>query len=187
MAGEQEKRGSWTILRRHIAYSNPWIAVQHHDVLRPDGKKGIYGTIDFKNDATAILPLDDEGYTWLVGQHRFPLDAYSWEIPEGGAPVGTDPMLSAQRELREEAGLEARDWKLILTMHLSNSVTNEKSYSYIARGLTKAAAKSEGTEDLTVKRVLFKDVVKMVLDGEITDALAVATILRAKILLDGGG
>jgi 8-oxo-dGTP pyrophosphatase MutT (NUDIX family) len=183
----EEKRGPFTILRRHVAYANPWIEVRHHDVLRPDKKKGIYGTVHFKNDAIAILPLDDENHTWLVGQHRFPLDIYSWEIPEGGAPVGTDPLESAKRELREETGIIARDWSHVMTMHLSNCITDQVSHSYLARGLTLGPSAPEGTEELQVKRVPFAEVVRMTLAGEITDALAVATILRVKVMLEGGG
>ena len=178
------RRGPWAIVESVSAYKNAWIEATHHTVIRPDGNEGIYGTVNFKNVAIAILPIDDDGCTWLVGQHRFPLDQYSWEIPEGGAPLGTDPLTSAQRELREEAGIVAREWRPILSMHLSNSVTDERSISYLATGLTFTEAEPEGTEDLKVRRVPFNDVVRMVLSGEITDALAVATILRAKILFD---
>jgi 8-oxo-dGTP pyrophosphatase MutT (NUDIX family) len=181
----KSKRGPWTISAVRTAYDNPWISVDHHDVVRPDGKPGVYGTVRFKNLAIAILPLDDDGNTWLVGQHRFPLDQYSWEIPEGGGAKGVAPLQSARRELKEETGIVAREWTEVLRMHLSNSVTDEESISFLARGLSFEAAAPEGDEELTVKKVSFEEVYRMVLRGEITDALAVATILRVKCMLAG--
>lgn len=178
-------RGPWGIKSSQQIYENPWIALTHHDVKRPDGELGVYGTIHFKNHAIGILPLDDEGNTWLVGQHRFPLDLYSWEIPEGGGPHGIDLLDSAKRELKEETGIVALRWTPLLKMHLSNSVTDEQSISYLAQGLSFEAATPEGTEELTVRKLPFEEVYQMVARGEITDALAVATILRAKLVLMG--
>lgn len=166
-------------------YENPWVDVVHHEVVRPDGQEGIYGTIHFKNRAIAILPIDRDGHTWLVGQHRFPLDAYSWELPEGGGPLGDDPLLAAQRELKEETGLTANSWRAILTMHLSNSVTDELGLAYLATDLTPGEPEPEGTEELVVRRVPFREALEMVLDGRITDSLSVATILRAELLFRG--
>lgn len=175
--------GPWRVLERRPIYANPWIEVTHHDVLDPSGRPGTYGTVHFKNRAIAVLPLDHENHTWLVGQHRFPLREYSWEIPEGGGPLGEDPLDAAKRELKEEVGLVAGRWERILDMHMSNSVTDEVSISYLARDLTLGDAEPESTEDLKVRRVPFEDVFQMVLRGEITDALSVATILRVKLLL----
>lgn len=183
MRSDKAKIGSWTVLTRTPKYGNPWIDVVHHEVLDPSGKAGIYGTVHFKNLAIGILPLDAEGYTWLVGQHRFPLDAYSWEIPEGGGAIGVDPLEAAKRELKEETGLSAGRWDRILEMHMSNSVTDERAVAYLARDLSHGDAAPESTEELTVKRLPFDDVYEMVRRGEITDALAVATILRVKLFL----
>jgi 8-oxo-dGTP pyrophosphatase MutT (NUDIX family) len=177
------QNGPWTILSKKKIYDNPWIDVDHHEVLQPSGQKGIYGTVHFKNLAIAILPLDDEGNTWLVGQHRFPLRQYSWEIPEGGAPQGELPLEAAKRELREETGLTATSWEKILEMHLSNSVTDERAIAFIARGLTEGPSDPEGTEDISLKKVPFDLVYQDVLQGNITDALTVATVLRAKLLM----
>ncbi len=179
-------RGPWRIRSAAPVYSNPWIEIVHHDVVRPDGRDGIYGTVHFKNRAIGILPIDAEGYTWLVGQHRFPLDLYSWEIPEGGGPLDTDPLLAAQRELKEETGIEARVWRQILTMHLSNSVTDELALCYLATELTFGEAEPEGTEELALQRVPFSEALEMVLDGRITDAVAVATLRRAQVLCATG-
>lgn len=177
--------GPWTILRRVPKYATPWIDVVHHDVIDPGGKSGVYGTVHFKNLAIGILPLDTDGYTWLVGQHRFPLDAYSWEIPEGGGPLNIDPLESAKRELREETGLLAARWDQLLELHMSNSVSDERAVAYLARDLTIGPSEPDSTEELALKRLPFEDVYQMVLNGSITDALAVATILRTKLLISG--
>lgn len=179
----ESKNGPWTILSKKKIYSNPWIDVEHHEVIQPSGGHGIYGTVHFKNLAIAILPLDEEGNTWLVGQHRFPLRQYSWEIPEGGAPNGESPIEAAKRELREETGLMAQSWEKILEMHLSNSVTDERAIAFIARGLTQGPSAPEGTEDISLKKVPFDQVYQDVIRGQITDALTVATVLRAKLLM----
>lgn len=181
------RNGPWTIQSHRLVYDNQWIKVTHHDVVDPSGKDGIYGTIHFKNRALAILPLDHENHTWLVGQHRFALNEYSWEIPEGGGRLDEPPLAAAQRELKEEVGLVAKRWDRILEMHLSNSVTDEASVSYLARDLTQEQAQPDSTEELVVRRLPFAEAYEMVLRGEITDALSVATILRVKIFLAENG
>ncbi len=120
-----ETKNPWTVVSRAIAYENPWIRVDHHDVLNPAGKPGVYGVVHFKNHAIGIVPIDENGNVILVGQYRFPHAAYSWEIPEGGGPAGPTILESAQRELREECGVTARNWLEVVGMDLSNSVTNE--------------------------------------------------------------
>ena len=145
-------KNPWTIKAERPVYDNKWIKVTEYDVLNPAGGKGIYGTVHFKNLAIGVLPLDEEGYTWLVGQYRFPLDAYSWEIPEGGGDPALPPIESARRELKEETGLVASEWTLIQEMHLSNSVSDERALVYLARGLEQGEATPEETEQLVVRR-----------------------------------
>lgn len=171
----------WKTLGKTVKYENPWIRVEHRDVINPSGNPGIYGTVHYKNIAIAILPIDQDGNTYLVGQYRYVLSRFSWEIPEGGCPEGEDPLTAAKRELEEETGLEATDWTPLLNMDLSNSVSDEHSISFIARGLKNGQARPEETENLLVKKVHFTELVKMVLSNEITDALTIATVLRAKI------
>ncbi|MBS1660621.1 MAG: NUDIX hydrolase [Bacteroidetes bacterium] len=173
----------WTILAERVIYDNKWIGLTEYDVLNPSGGKGIYGKVRFKNFAIGALPLDEEGYTWLVGQYRFPLNQYSWEIPEGGGELGVAPVDSAKRELLEETGLVASEWTHILDMHLSNSVTDEKAIIFLARGLEQREAQPEETEQLVVKRVHFDEVYKMVERGEITDSMSVGAILKVKLML----
>jgi 8-oxo-dGTP pyrophosphatase MutT (NUDIX family) len=178
-----ETRNPWTVLSQRAAYDNKWIGVTEYDVLNPSGGKGIYGKVHFKNLAIGILPLDEEGYTWLVGQYRFPLDAYSWEIPEGGGDPALPPVASAQRELQEETGLIAREWTQILEMHLSNSVSDEKAILFLARGLEQGPSMPEETEELVVRRLPFEEAYQMVERGEITDSMSVAAIQKVKLLL----
>ena len=173
-------RNPWKVNTQDIKYANPWISVTESQVITPAGTPGIYGVVHFKNKAIGILPIDDQHHTWLVGQWRFPLDIWSWEIPEGGGPLDTDPLVSAQRELREETGLIAGEWKMLLRTHLSNSVTDEEGFIFLARGLTQAEHQREDTEaDMRTMRVPFRQAFDMVLDGRITDSLSVMAILKA--------
>ncbi|MCE3008527.1 MAG: NUDIX hydrolase [Bacteroidetes bacterium] len=183
MSTPPEEKNPWQTLSSRVAYENPWIQLTEHQVLNPAGKPGIYGTVHFKNLAIGIIPLDAAGYTWLVGQYRYPLGQYSWEIPEGGGPMGISPEESARRELKEETGLEAQNLQLLVTTHLSNSVSDEVGYVYLATGLTEGSWAPEETEVLQLRRLPFEEAYQMVLRAEITDSLAVAGILRLKLLL----
>lgn len=181
-----ENNGSpWKSLSSKTIYDNPWIEVVEHQIINPGGGKGIYGKVHYKNIAVGIIPIDDDGYTWVVGQHRFTLDEFSWEIPEGGSPKGEDLIETAKRELKEETGLTAESYELILNMHTSNSVCDELAVIFIARGISKGEASPEESEaDLKLKRIPFEELYKMVMNGEITDSLSVAGVLKAKLLLD---
>lgn len=176
----------WIINREKLVYTNPWIAVTEYEVINPGGGMGIYGKVHFKNTAVGILVLDEEWNTYLVGQYRFALHAYSWEIPEGGAPEGTDPLENGKRELLEETGLKATNWEPLLQMHLSNSVSDELAFVYLATGLTQHEALPEETEQLIVKKILFEEAYKMVENGLITDSISVAAIIKVKLLLAEG-
>lgn len=173
----------WQIISSKPVYDNKWISVTEYDVINPSGGKGIYGKVHFKNAALGILPLDDELNTYLVGQYRFPLEQYSWEIPEGGGPLNEDILESAKRELQEETGLEALEWTQLMEFHLSNSVSDEHGYIFLARKLTQKQPHPEETEDLAVKKLPFEEAYRMVEDGTITDSMAVAAILKVKIML----
>ena len=176
----------WKTLSTSLKYENRWISVTEHQVINPSEKPGIYGVVHFKNIAVAILPLDEEMNTWIVGQWRYTLNRFEWEIPEGGCPEGTSPEDTAKRELLEETGIVAREFIPILEMQLSNSTTDEVSYSFIARGLSMVEAEPEETEDLHIKKMPFSELVDMVMNGEIRDALSVATILKTARMLENG-
>lgn len=181
-----EHENPWSIVTEKVVYDNPWIGVTEYDVINPSGGKGIYGKVRFKAFAIGILPLDEDLNTWLIGQYRFPIEAYSWEIPEGGGDLDTDPLESAQRELLEETGLSAKRWDRVLDLHLSNSVTNEVGIAYVARDLSAHAPQPEETEKLVIRKLPFAEAFQMVLQGEITDSVSVATILKVQYLLQNG-
>ncbi len=172
----------WKTLSVDVKYDNPWIRIEEHQVLNPAGNKGIYGTVSFKNRAVAILPLFENGDTLLVGQFRYPLQQYHWELPMGGAPVGESCLQCAQRELKEETGYCAEDWQQVLKMHLSNSITQEEGFTFIARGLKSGEKALEETEDIQVQRLPFDQVFTQVMKGEITDAMTVASVMKARLL-----
>lgn len=174
----------WKTLSSTVKYDNPWIRLTEHQVLNPRGGEGIYGVVHFKNLAIGIAALDEEKNIYLVGQYRFPLNGFSWEIPEGGGPlVENDPLKSAKRELLEETGLLAESWREILRMHLSNSVSDELGILYLATGLTQREAQPEDTEELYLKKMPFATAVEMVENGDITDSLSVAAILKIQLML----
>lgn len=173
----------WKTLKKTTVYDNPWISLEQHDVLNPADKPGIYGKVHFKNRALAIIPIDKNGNTWLIGQYRYPLDIYSWEIPMGGGLIEIDYLESAKRELKEETGLMAEKWTQIMKIHTSNSVTDEEGYIYLAEDLTQGETEFEETEILQVKKLPFKEALEMVMAGEITDSLSVAGILKAARIL----
>lgn len=177
------EKNPWTTLDKKTVYDNPWIEVSHRNVITPTGSPGIYGLVHFKNIAVGILPLDENNHTWLVGQYRYTLDRYTWEIPEGGCPEGEDTLAAAQRELAEETGIRARTWEPLLKLHTSNSVTDEYGVAYIARDLSYGQAHPEDTEDLHIKKVSFAQAYRMVMEGEITDVLSMVTIMKAQLLM----
>lgn len=169
----------WRTLSREKVYDNPWIQVEHREVITPAHTEGIYGVVHFKNVALGIVPLDHQYHTWLVGQYRYTIGQYSWEIPEGGGPIGQNLLASAKRELREETGLTAKKWTPLLELHTSNSVTDEYGKVFIAQELTPGEAQPEDTEELRVRRLPFEEAFKMVMQGTITDALSIAALLKA--------
>lgn len=181
-----EQKNPWTITGEKDIYSNPWIAVTEYQVLNPNGGKGIYGKVHFKNHAIGIVALDEDLNTYLVGQYRFPLNQYSWEIPEGGAPLDADKLEAAQRELLEETGLKAQHWEKVLEVHLSNSVCDEAGTIYVATGLSQHTPMPDDTEQLAIKKVPFEEVYHQVATSRITDLISVAAILRVKLMLING-
>lgn len=171
--------GPWTITSERRAFDNPWISIDDHSVIHPDGTDGQYGVVRFKNLAIGILPIDHEGNVWLVGQHRFPHDRYSWELPEGGGPLSVAPLVSAKRELVEETGLVAQEWLEISSFDVSNSVTDERAVCFLAWNLEEGEAMPEPSEALQVWKVKFTALLEMVMTGEITDSLTIIMVLKA--------
>lgn len=173
------EKNRWTTLSVRNVYENAWIRLEEFQVINPSGGHGIYGKVHFKNIAIGVIPVDDQGNTWLVGQWRYPLNQWSWEIPEGGGSHDDDPSLSARRELQEETGLIAGKCSLIQHAHLSNSVTDEAGMIFLAEDLTAGEARPEETEaDMKVWKLKLSDAINMVLDGAITDSLSVMGLLK---------
>jgi 8-oxo-dGTP pyrophosphatase MutT (NUDIX family) len=172
---QAQTENPWRTLGSRRVYENPWISVREDSVVRPDGDPGRYGVVHYKNTAVGVLPVEDD-HVYLVGQYRYPLDRYSWEIPEGGCPEGEEPLDAARRELREETGLEAKSWRRLGEAYLSNSVADELAVWYLATDLEPGEQRPEGTEVIGVRRVPLREAVAMAMDGRITDALSVLAL-----------
>jgi ADP-ribose pyrophosphatase len=177
-----QAQNPWETKQTNLVYENKWIAVSHAEVITPGGTDGIYGKVHFKNVAIGIIPMDKEGNTWIVGQYRYTLNQYSWEIVEGGGPLDQPVIESAQRELLEETGLAAKVWTPVLEMHLSNSVSDEYGIAYLATDLTMGQSQPEITEQLEIRKLPFQELYQMAMRGEITDALSLAAIFKVKLL-----
>lgn len=169
--------GPWRRRSRASVYENPWIEVWHDEVFRPDGLPGIYGVVHFRSRAVGVVALDDDDRVLLVGQHRYTLDRYSWEIPEGGAPWDEDPLAGAPRELAEETGYTASSWRELIRFTLSNSVTDEEGVMFVATGLAPGKAAPDGTEDLAMTWLPFDEALAMIDRGEIHDVMTQTALL----------
>lgn len=170
--------GPWRRRSRELVYANPWIEVVHDEVDRPDGSSGIYGVVRFRNAAVGVVAVDDLGRLVLVGQHRYTLDEYSWEIPEGG--VGPDETLEegARRELREETGLEAATWRQLCRLSVSNSVTDERGAIFLATELREGIAAPDATEQLEIRRATLDAVLAEIERGDVHDVITIAGVGR---------
>lgn len=178
----EQGKNPWKITQANLVYENPWISLTQFDVINPTGGTGIYGKVHFKNRAIGIVAMDDNKNIYLVGQYRFVLDRYSWELPEGGGPLDEPPLEAAKRELLEETGLKAAAWAELLTMDLSNSVTDEHAIIFLAKGLSQHTPEPEETELLKIAIEPFEEVFKKVMEGKIEDSMTVAAILKLKVL-----
>lgn len=173
---------TWKKLSSRTVFENDWMEVREDHVINPGGGENQYGYVHFKNRAVAILPMDSDNNTWLVGQQRYTLGEWSWELPMGGAPLDETPLAAAIRELKEETGLSADSWTEFMRLHTSNSITDEFAVVFLAEGLTEGEPEFEETEDLEIRKLPLADAVEMVISGEITDAISVAALLRLDTL-----
>ncbi len=180
---DNKRRGPWQQLDSTVAYENNWIQVHHDNVITPSGTEGIYGVVSFKGGATAIIPIDENGNTSLVEQFRYTINESTWEIPKGSADPGESRLEGAKRELKEETGLIAEEWEHLMKIHTSISCTDEITEVFIARSLTQGEPELEATEDIVARKLPLKEVIQMVLDGEITDSISAAALLRVSHLL----
>lgn len=186
MSGDSAQRGPWRRLSSDTVYDNRWISVRHERVITPAGSDGIYGVVHFKNRAVGIVPVDAEGYTWLVRQFRYTLDQALWEIPMGGGPLDEAPALTARRELEEECGLRAGTLEELMRLYVSKSVTDEEGVVFVARDLTLCETRLEATEaDLEWLRLPLAEAIEWAMDGRITDVISVAALLKLRVLMAG--
>jgi 8-oxo-dGTP pyrophosphatase MutT (NUDIX family) len=170
----------WTPGAERVAFESGWIRVTDQTAIAPTGRPAPYGLVRFKNLAVAVLPIHEDGTVTLVGQHRFPLGDYSWELPEGGSPLDEDPLDGAKRELAEETGLAAAEWREVMRTQLSNSVTDERMIGYLATGLTAAGSShaADETEAIALVRAPFREALDAAVAGYLPDMLTVAMLLR---------
>ena len=169
---------NWKTRSSKVIFDNPWMTVLEDRVVNPSGGENDYGHVRFKNRAVAIIPIDDANNTWLVGQDRYTLAEYSWELPMGGAPKNEDPLEAAKRELREETGIRAARWAELMRLHTSNSITDEEGLVFVAKELSHGETEFEETEKLEIRRLPLTEAIAMAVNGEITDAISVAALLR---------
>tara|TARA_R110002124_G_scaffold111501_1_gene265268 strand:+ start:973 stop:1518 length:546 start_codon:yes stop_codon:yes gene_type:complete len=168
---------NWKTRSEKTVYDNAWLEISHREVINPSGNNGIYGLVKFKNKAIGVIPYDQDGYIYLVGQFRYAIDEYSWEIPEGGGAPDGEPLDAAKRELKEETGMTANVWTDLARIHTSNSATNEEGFLFVAEDLVMGEAEPEETEVLVLKKVKLTEAIDMVMRSEITDSLSVCAIL----------
>jgi len=176
----------YTVLGRQHLYSSPWIRLREDRFRHRRGAEGLYVVCGFQRIACGVLALDDQDRVILVGQWRYPLEAYSWEVPEGGGDITESPFEAIRRELAEEAGLSAGTWEPLAFFHASNSSTEEEAFLFLATGLEVATGhRPEDDEELLVHREPFQDCLARVLRGELTDSLTVMALLTLQARRSG--
>ena len=172
-------RPAWKSDGDETLFENPWLALTAHPATAPTGAAATYVVMRPKNLSVGVLPIHSDGTVTLVGQARFALANYSWEMPEGGAPFDEDPLAGAKRELAEEAGLAAKSWREVLRMEMSNSITDERAIAWLAWDLTEVAKDPDPTEVIELARVPFMTLMREIDRGAVRDTFTVATALRA--------
>ena len=176
----------YTVLDRRFLYDSPWIRIREDRFQHRRGAEGRYAVCGFVRTACGVLALDEQDRVVLVGQWRYPLEAYSWELPEGGGDVSESPFEAITRELAEEAGLTAQVWEPLAFFHPSNSSTEEEAFLFLATGLHPSEGhQAEDDEELLVHREPFQDCLRRVLSGELTDSLTVMALLALQARRSG--
>jgi|SRR5215207_6792107 len=171
-------KNPWKTLGSRIVYENPWLRLREDQVIRPDGRPGVYSVVEIR-PSVGVVVLDHKQHIALVGQWRYAHNKFSWEIPTGGSAAGEESIVeSAKRELAEETGIHANNWRALGSIDNSNGATTDVAYLYLATELTLGSSHQEGNEQLITDWIPFENAVSMVLDGEITESCSVAGILK---------
>ena len=172
-----DENNPWKFISSKEIYKNPWLRLREDQVIRPDGEKGVYSVVETRV-ATGVVAFDEDDNVIMVGQYRYPLDEYSWEIVEGGAEQDEVPLEAIKRELVEEAGIVASEWESLGgEIFLNDCISSERCFLFVARGLNSVGSHPEGTEVLKIKKIPFNEVLKMVLNGQIKDSMTIMAIL----------
>ncbi len=180
---EMSSAPTWTTLSRRTAYENAWIRVREDKFVRPDGEVGLYGVVEIR-PSIGVVAVNGNREIVLVGQYRYTLGRYTWEIPRGGSSEGeTDMLAVAQRELREEAGVTATQWTGLGTVDVCNGVTTDVQHLFLAEDLTLTEPEPDPEEELTIRWVAFEEAVRMAMEGGITEVCSVAAILKTSLTL----
>jgi 8-oxo-dGTP pyrophosphatase MutT (NUDIX family) len=167
----------WTTKSSRIAYQNRWIRVREDRVIRPDGQPGVYGVVEVP-PSVGIVAINQKDHVVLVGQWRYTLNRYVWEIPRGGSDGHPDLMAVAQRELVEEAGVEAEHWQSLGTVDVCTGVTTDVQHLFLATSLRSSEAHHDAEEQIDVDWHPFEHVLEMTMAGQITEVCSVAAILK---------
>ncbi len=186
MSARVSRKSPWITLSSRIVASNPWFRLRKDQVVRPDGRRGEYNTV-LAPTAVGVVPCFDDGSILLVGQYRYSIGRFSWEIPEGGGKPGERPVQTARRELLEETGYTARTVRSLGIFHTSNCFTDETAYLYYARHLRAGESRPDGTEQISTRRVAFADAYRMAIDGRITDSITIVALFRMREMGRAGG
>lgn len=181
----EKKYGPWTIVSSETKYKNPWIEVVEDKVIQPDGKPGIYATIAIANGVgLSVLPIDDEGFVYLTREFHYGVGEYTLEVVSGGANKGEPPLEAAKRELKEELGIEAKQWTELGAVEPFTSYARLKAFLFLARGLELGEPHQDGTETIELVKMKLEKAVEMVMKGEITQGQSCTLILKAKLFLE---
>lgn len=178
-------RNPWKTKASRIVYENHWVRVREDEVIRPDGGPGIYGVIEIR-PSVGVVAINERDEVVLVGQWRYSVNRYSWEIPRGGSHPGERNMLDvAKRELAEEAGVLAERWQVLGSVDNCNGVADDTQTLYLATGLSGTAMNLDPEEEIVVQWQPFQEALRMAMDGRITEVCSVAALLRVALLRNG--